>query len=106
MGQRNLDRIAWEEWACRAPDVGQMRRLRWRVSACCIRCRVQLEVSLPILIRLRGPGLLLWGKRTRCRNVACFMGEAYFYGLPPGQHAWNLLDAHWLERARSDRLKS
>ena len=50
-----------------AITVGEMRALRWTVTADCQQCRTRLHVDLDAFARLMGDDFVLWGKRPRCR---------------------------------------
>lgn len=50
-----------------AVTIAEMRARRWLVTACCSHCKTRLHVDLTVMISLKGPSFILWGKAARCR---------------------------------------
>lgn len=61
-----------------ALTLAEMHVRGWQVRATCNRCRVQLRVSLPALIKTHGPDTIWWGQRSRCPGFECDHGELVY----------------------------
>lgn len=67
MGARNPDLICSPPSALQALTVGEMRGLRWIVTANCRQCRTRVHVDLEAVGRVMGEDYVLWGKHPRCK---------------------------------------
>lgn len=76
-----------------ALTLGQMERAGWELVARCNRCGVVLSVDVKVLIRLHGEDAVWWGRRPRCRVLAC-SGRVEF-----GARAWRM--GSWESLART-----
>lgn len=97
MNPKPPDRWPPDVWRARAETIGQMHAQGWLVQSCCPKCDLVMEVSLPDMIKLRGPDFSLWSRRPTCRRLACG-GKVKFLGKPPPLSRFLNLDAEWTGR--------
>lgn len=94
MGARNPDRVHISEWRSKAETIADMWKHRWRVRSVCEACGVERQENLDAMIRLRGPGLVLWNKTGVCQRIvtggAC-RGRLFFMGAPPHSAGYSFL---------------
>ncbi len=69
MGSRNLDRIHISEWRDKVRTAADMWSAGWKVRAQCESCRNVQVVDLENVVRLGGPGVTLWDKTGRCKQI-------------------------------------
>ncbi len=74
--------------------VEQMHHAGWDVIACCDACMLIMRVSLPTIIKVRGPTFSLWNRKARCRRFSC-VGFVEFRGRAPGMECHDPLTAPW-----------
>lgn len=94
MGSRNLDRITIGERRRGAETISDMWKGRWKVRAYCESCTTELRVDLEAMVRLLGPGFVLWNRTTRCRAILTVgecSGRVFFKGMPPGASGFEYL---------------
>ena len=58
-----------------------MQRSVWKVISVCGTCRLAMPVDLRVIIRLSGPGVVLWNRHAKCRRIGC-NGVVEFQGKP------------------------
>lgn len=95
MGSRNLDRIHISEWRDKVRTAADMWAKGWKVHAVCEVCERETVVDLDHLVRLAGPGVSLWDKTSRCKQVLngahrCD-GRVFFKALAPGASGYAFL---------------
>jgi len=95
MGSRNLDRIHISEWRDKVRTAADMWAKGWKVQAVCEHCERATVVDLDHLVRLAGPGVSLWDKTSRCKQVLdganrC-PGRVFFKALAPGAASYAFL---------------
>jgi hypothetical protein len=81
MGGPNPDRWPTSAWCRKARTVGDMQRAGWKVISFCSTCRLAMPVDLRVIIRLSGPGAVLWNRQAKCRRIGCD-GVVEFQGKP------------------------
>jgi hypothetical protein len=84
--------IAMRRRGCETVEL--MLRAGWDVIACCDTCQLIMRVSLPTLIRIKGPKFSLWNRKARCRRFGC-VGFVEFRGRAPGVETHSPLNAPW-----------
>lgn len=67
MGARKPDLVSPPPSPFQAVTVGEMRTLRWIVTADCRACRTRIHVDLAAVAAIRGNDFVLWGARPRCK---------------------------------------
>lgn len=86
MGARNTDRVHISEYRSKAETVADMWKHGWRIRSVCESCGVERRENLDAMIRLRGPGLVLWNKTGVCQRIlpSCgpCEGRLFFKGCP------------------------
>jgi hypothetical protein len=95
VGARNPDRVHISEWRSKAETISDMWKHRWSVRSVCEGCGVERQENLDAMIRLRGPGLVLWDKTGVCQRIlphggAC-KGRLFFKGSPPSGAGYDFL---------------
>jgi len=71
-----------------ALTLAEMHVQQWEVRASCNRCRTQLRVNLPAMIRAQGPDAILWGKRTACPGFKCSDGALTYSARAIPSGSW------------------
>ncbi len=97
MGRKHPDRWPAEVWRGTAETVGSMKVQGWSVRSYCRACHLMMEVDLDALVKLRGPGLVLWNRQAKCRRIGC-AGVVEFQGRPPDLGHHMRLFAQWAQR--------
>jgi len=67
----------------RCPTIGDMLREVWDVLSSCQKCGLVMQVDLADMIKLRGPKVVLWNRKARCRRIGC-SGFVEFQAMAPG----------------------
>ncbi|CAN7606682.1 hypothetical protein LJR164_004494 [Phenylobacterium sp. LjRoot164] len=96
MGARNTDRVHVSEYRSKANTISDMWKYNWRIRSVCETCGVQRQENLDAMIRLRGPGLVLWDKTGVCQRVldmGVCQGRLFFKAKPPGSSGYDFLGA-------------
>lgn len=88
MGSRNPDRIAAPPNSFTALTLAEIHVAGWEVRAACNRCRTQLRVNIPALIRAQGPDAILWGKRPSCPGFDCAGGKLTYSARAIPSGSW------------------
>lgn len=95
MGSRNPDRVHISEWRGKAETIADMWKHRWRIRSVCESCGVERQENLDAMIRLRGPGLVLWEKTGVCQRILPHSGPCkgplFFKGCPPSGAGYDFL---------------
>ena len=94
MGARNTDRVHISEYRSKANTISDMWKYNWRLRSVCEACGVQRQENLDAMIRLRGPGLVLWDKTGVCQRVldlGVCQGRLFFKATPPGSSGYDFL---------------
>lgn len=94
MGARNTDRVHISEYRSKANTISDMWKYNWRLRSVCEACGVQRQENLDAMIRLRGPGLVLWDKTGSCQRVLTMgtcQGRLLFKAKPPGASGYDFL---------------
>jgi hypothetical protein len=86
MGHRNPDRVPMVIRRQRCPTVVAMARDHWDVISVCDTCRLIMRVDLAVIIKIRGPGVVLWNRKARCKRIGC-AGWVEFHAKAPGMNA-------------------
>lgn len=60
-----------ENWQGYAPTVGHMQDRRWSLTAKCQTCELEINVSLPSMVRRNGRDWSPWGVESRCPRTRC-----------------------------------
>lgn len=112
MGATNPDRLVSPPSPLTALTLAEIHLQGWELRASCNRCRTQLRVSVPALIRVQGPDVILWGKKPPCPGFECNSGVLTYSAraipsgswvamtTPPGQH---MLSTWTAKRRQTDR---
>lgn len=74
MGHTNPDVLVNPPSPLRAMTLAEMHLAGWEVRASCNRCKVQLRVDLPSMIRVFGPDAIWWGRKPKCPGFECSGG--------------------------------
>lgn len=95
MGSRNLDRIHISEWRDKVRTAAEMWTAGWKVRAYCEACANEQVVDLEHVVRLGGPGVILWDKTSRCKRIVgpggqC-TGRVFFKAMPRGAAGFDYL---------------
>lgn len=94
MGSRNPDRVPLAYRRRKCETVVDMMAQGWEVLSSCEKCRLQMNVDLKTISRVRGPTFSLWNRRSRCRRVGC-SGVVVFQAKAPGMAYYEQLDGPW-----------
>ncbi len=79
----NPDRVPLSIRRRKCETVRAMRDQHWDVLAKCDACGLVMRVDLKLIMRVRGPDVSLWNRRSRCRRVGC-SGWMDFQARAPG----------------------
>ncbi|WP_091736509.1 hypothetical protein [Phenylobacterium immobile] len=88
MGAKDPDRVVSPPSPMTAPTLAEMHVRRWELRADCNRCKVQLRVSLPAMIRAQGPDAIWWGQHPTCPGYECPGGKLTYYARAISSGSW------------------
>jgi hypothetical protein len=88
----NPDRVPLRIRRQKCETVRAMRDEGWDIIAKCDACGLVMRVDLALIMRVRGPALSLWNRRSRCRRLGC-AGWMDFQGRAPGMGWHEMLRA-------------
>ena len=88
----NPDRVPLSVRRRKCETVRAMRDEHWDVLAKCDACGLVMRVDLKLIMRVRGPDVSLWNRRSRCRRVGC-SGWMDFQARAPGMGWHEMLRA-------------
>lgn len=94
MGRKNPDRLTAEEWRMGHEHLDSLVRDRWRITAICNGCHLQVHVDLRVMIFLLGAKGTLWNRHPQCRRVGC-ESRVTFWAQPPQALAPFPMRAEW-----------
>lgn len=77
-----------------ALTLAEMHVLRWEVRAQCNRCKTDLRVSLPAMIKTHGPDAVWWGQKPACPGFECRGGILTYTARSIRGGSWVCISAH------------
>lgn len=84
MTTRGPDTFSTTELRHACETVGRMDQCNWNVISECLKCGLRLHVSLPVVIKAKGPDYSLWDRTTRCKKVGCGGTAIFAVKVPRG----------------------
>lgn len=94
MGRKNYDRYSPQDWRAGHEHIHRLQEARWRITAVCNQCHLNIAVDLRVMAFLLGPKGSLWNRHPVCRRIGC-EGRVTFWAQPPQAPSPFPMRAEW-----------